>query len=101
MTLFLCSPVVAALLELAVTGESHGWAGAAATACTVAGVVLVAQPDCFFSHGRNHDAPSGGSGTSAAGVVLATSAAVANAVRRVGSTGGGRARRAGAAKGEK
>ncbi|KAG2485529.1 hypothetical protein HYH03_015700 [Edaphochlamys debaryana] len=52
VTLFFCSPVVAALLELLVLGESHGWAGAAATASTVAGVVLVAQPEGLFSGAR-------------------------------------------------
>ena len=51
VTLFFCSPVLAALLELAVTGESHGWAGAAATTCTVCGVVLVSQPECLFRRG--------------------------------------------------
>ncbi|EFJ52587.1 hypothetical protein VOLCADRAFT_103076 [Volvox carteri f. nagariensis] len=54
VTLFFCSPVVACLLEFAVTGESQGWACAAATVCTVAGVVLVAQPPCIFSHHEQH-----------------------------------------------
>ncbi|GLC38182.1 hypothetical protein PLESTM_000695700 [Pleodorina starrii] len=109
VTLFFCSPVVAILLELLVTGESPGWAAAAATACTVAGVVLVAQPPCVFSHHSSHHsihslhsgagafaaagagaghggggfrgaAPLGsGAGSSAGGVALATAAAIANA----------------------
>ncbi|KAG2444339.1 hypothetical protein HXX76_001095 [Chlamydomonas incerta] len=76
VTLFFCSPVLAALLELAVTGESHGWAGAAATTCTVCGVVLVSQPECLFRRG-GHSMEDRGS--SAAGVILATTAAAANA----------------------
>ncbi|PNH09008.1 hypothetical protein TSOC_004415 [Tetrabaena socialis] len=80
VTLFFCSPVLAALFELAATRVSHGWGGAAATACTVVGVFLVAQPECVFAHGHHHMA--GGGSTSAAGVALATAAATANAVRR-------------------
>ncbi|KAG2447072.1 hypothetical protein HYH02_007822 [Chlamydomonas schloesseri] len=76
VTLFFCSPVLAALLELAVTGESHGWAGAAATTCTVCGVVLVSQPECLFRRGGHSMEDRG---NSAAGVILATTAAAANA----------------------
>ncbi|GIL81496.1 hypothetical protein Vretimale_1003 [Volvox reticuliferus] len=93
VTLFFCNPVMAALLEFVVTGESQGWACATATACTVAGVVLVAQPPCIFihHHGGSADPHSQGqsqkyvqgaisvSHTSAAGVALAALAAFSNA----------------------
>ncbi|GLI60964.1 hypothetical protein VaNZ11_003217 [Volvox africanus] len=93
VTLFFCNPVLAALLELIVTGESQGWACATATACTVAGVVLVAQPPCIFIHHHGGSAePHGqgqsqkysqaaflGSHTSVAGVALAALAALSNA----------------------
>ncbi|GFR47023.1 hypothetical protein Agub_g8708, partial [Astrephomene gubernaculifera] len=58
VTLFFCSPVIAALLEPLLVPEppggvraQGGWAGAAATAATVIGVVLVAQPESLFHGG--------------------------------------------------
>ncbi|KXZ46716.1 hypothetical protein GPECTOR_41g680 [Gonium pectorale] len=84
VTLFFCSPVLATLFELIVTGESPGWAGAAATCCTVAGVALVAQPHWLFHlpgphHHQFHPASpaglfdtAGGSGMASAGLEVGT-----------------------------
>ncbi|KAG2435364.1 hypothetical protein HXX76_007437 [Chlamydomonas incerta] len=64
VTLFFCSPVIAAVLELAVTRKWSGWASVAASLCTVGGVVLVAQSSVGAGHQPPHSVehvvPTGG-----------------------------------------
>lgn len=63
VTLFFCSPVIAAVLELVVTRKWSGWASVAASLCTVAGVVLVAQSSVgsrHMTHSVEHVVPAGG-----------------------------------------
>ncbi|KAG2446818.1 hypothetical protein HYH02_008378 [Chlamydomonas schloesseri] len=78
VTLFFCSPVIAAVLELAVTRRWSGWASVAASLCTVGGVVLVAQSSVggggHVPHSVEHVVPTGGAG--AAGGASSSSSSV-------------------------
>ncbi|GLI61169.1 hypothetical protein VaNZ11_003457, partial [Volvox africanus] len=92
VTLFFTSPIIALLLDWLLLGRPPGYGGAAATAFTLAGALMVTQPSFLLGdHGRSHrgaegtDSTSGQSGDgnenglSSLGVALALVAAAANA----------------------